>query len=48
MLHTIERAVGLYYDQKDAWNKLIQKAMWEDNSWEKSANKYVELYSSLM
>lgn len=48
MLNTIRRAVYFYCNQKDTWNELVKKAMWEDNGWQKSANKYIELYSSIM
>ncbi|MDT8719498.1 glycogen synthase GlgA [Clostridium sp. 19966] len=48
MLYTIQRAVHYYYDEKKIWNSLVRTAMWEDNSWSKSANKYVELYNSMM
>ena len=48
MLNTIKRAVHIYYNEKDTWCKLVKKAMWEDNGWQKSANKYIELYSSIM
>ena len=48
MLFTIQRAVHFYYERKDVWYELVRRAMWEDNSWYRSANKYVELYSSIM
>lgn len=48
MLYTVQRAVHYYYDRKDIWYEMVRRAMWEDNSWYRSANKYVELYSSIM
>ena len=48
MLHTIQRAVHFYYDEKNVWQDLVKRAMWEDNSWQRSANKYIELYSSIL
>lgn len=48
MLNTIRRAVHYYYNEKDTWCNLVKKAMWEDNGWQRSANKYIELYSSIM
>jgi starch synthase len=46
MLYTIKRAVTLYED-KSVFNTLIKRALKEDNSWTTSAQKYIELYSSL-
>ncbi|WP_163195784.1 glycogen synthase GlgA [Clostridium thermarum] len=48
MLYTVRRAVQFYYDRKDVWNELVRKAMYEDNSWTRSAYKYIELYTSIM
>ncbi|WP_139902328.1 glycogen synthase GlgA [Clostridium thermarum] len=48
MLYTIRRAVQFYYDRKDVWNELVRRAMYEDNSWTRSAYKYIELYTSIM
>ncbi|OPJ56685.1 glycogen synthase GlgA [Clostridium oryzae] len=48
MLYTIQRAVKYYYDHKDIWESLIKRDMWEDNSWNRSARRYVELYSNIM
>ena len=47
MLNTIRRAVG-FYDNKQLWNELIKRAMLQDYSWNKSAHKYIELYSSVI
>lgn len=47
MLYAIERAVGLYYDYKDDWKKLIANAMNSDFSWDNISESYVELYSQL-
>jgi starch synthase len=48
MLNTRRRAVNLYYNEKGTWCELVKGAMWEDNGWQKSANKYIELYSSIL
>lgn len=45
MLFTIGRAVGLYQD-KELWNKLVTRAMSENNSWHNSAQKYMNLYKT--
>lgn len=47
MLYAIERAVGLYYDYKDDWKKLIANAMSADFSWDRISEQYVELYDRL-
>ena len=47
MLHVINYAMRTYYDDKKAWNKLVQNAMKQDFSWEVSADKYISLYSEI-
>lgn len=44
MLHAIDRAVKVYTEQPEEWDKLIVRAMETDFSWNKSAQKYEELY----
>lgn len=46
LLDTIKRTLELYKD-KDSWNKLVQNAMLSNNSWEKSAESYMNLYNNL-
>lgn len=48
MLFTLQRAVGLYYDNKDAFSKLIRQAMNEDFSWDSSSKQYIELYQNML
>ncbi|MGI6549746.1 MAG: glycogen synthase GlgA [Syntrophomonadales bacterium] len=43
-LDAISRAVNLYRNNPEAWNKLIHLAMNMDFSWNRSAIKYLELY----
>ncbi|MFP3867060.1 MAG: glycogen synthase GlgA [Desulfobacteraceae bacterium] len=43
LLVAIQRALSVYQDQT-AWNKLIHQAMGKDFSWDRSVQKYVELY----
>ncbi|MCI0530819.1 MAG: glycogen synthase GlgA [candidate division Zixibacteria bacterium] len=43
-LQAIERALEVYQDKK-RWQKLQQNGMKQDFSWEKAAEKYVELYN---
>jgi starch synthase len=44
MLDAIERALKVYKDNPDEWNKLIVRALKTDFSWNVSAKKYEELY----
>jgi starch synthase len=46
LLNTINRALDLYND-KVAWDKLVENAMLSNNSWESSAKNYMDLYNSL-
>ncbi len=46
-LFAIDRALEMY-KSKTQWNALIRNAMIQDWSWEKSANKYVELFKSVL
>ena len=38
------RAARLFWDNRDAWNKLVTQAMSQDFSWTRSADKYLDLY----
>ena len=44
--YSIHRAVELY-DDKEKMTELIKQIMQIDNSWEKSAEKYIDLYQSI-
>ena len=48
MLNTIRYAEHIYYDKKREWNKMVDRAMAEDFSWEVSAKKYQEMYDWLI
>ncbi len=48
MLNTIRYAEHIYYDRKREWNKMVDRAMAEDFSWEVSAKKYQEMYDWLI
>lgn len=47
MGETINYAIKLYQD-KNIWGKIMTNAMKSDNSWEKSTEKYADLYKKLM
>lgn len=38
------RAARLFWDNRDAWNKLVTQTMSQDFSWTRSADKYLDLY----
>lgn len=44
MIKTIERALKLYNTNPEAWEKLVLKALQLDYSWNKPAQKYMDLY----
>ena len=44
MLNTIRYAKYIYYTKKREWNKIIDRGMAQDFSWNNSAKKYEELY----
>ncbi len=48
LLFTIKRAVGLFRNDREAWDKLVQNAFASDFSWKNSAQKYIELYQGLI
>lgn len=47
MRYIIEYAYQVFRDDKKAWGDLIQRAMQQDFSWNKSAREYEKLYDSL-
>lgn len=47
MLETIDQALTVYYDEPDQWDKLIEQAMQQDFSWEKSTKSYIKQYKAL-
>lgn len=48
MMATVRYAEQVYYDNKDAWNGLVWRAMCKDFSWRASAEKYQQLYDELL
>ena len=47
MVQTVQRAVEVY-NSTDQWKKIRTKAMELDFSWDKSAQKYINLYNQLL
>ena len=48
MLNTIRNAERIYYDKKRDWNKMVDRAMAADFSWNNSARQYEEMYNWLI
>ncbi len=48
MMATVRYAEKVFYDQKREWNKMVDRAMQKDFSWEHSALQYQELYDWLI
>jgi len=46
LLDGVARSTAVFED-KESWRRLVQNAMAEDFTWEKSARRYLELYESL-
>ena len=47
MLNSIKQAINVYKDKKE-WQKIIKNAMKADFSWSRSAQKYLQVYKSLI
>jgi len=47
LLDTIKKAATIYR-QKDKWERLADRAMVEDNSWNKSSKQYMDIYESML
>lgn len=47
MMNTINYAKNVYYNHKREWNKLVDRGMSCDYSWNSSARKYEQLYNTL-
>ena len=47
MLGAVRYAQSVYYDKKRSWNKIVDRAMAADFSWNHSAKQYEELYEEL-
>ena len=45
MLNTIRSAEKLFYENKREWNKMVDRAMAKDFSWNSSARQYEEMYN---
>jgi len=48
LLFTVQRAFGIYQENKPVWNNIRLKALNSDFSWNRSAEAYIEIYKSLL
>ncbi|MBQ6814316.1 MAG: glycogen synthase GlgA [Lachnospiraceae bacterium] len=48
MLGTIRYAMDTYYNKKREWNKMVDRAMMANFSWDVSARKYEQIYRNLL
>ena len=47
MMATVRYAEQIFYDHKRDWNKIVERAMAQDFSWNNSARQYEKLYDEL-
>lgn len=47
MLETIRHAKNIFFQKKREWNKIVDRGMAKDFSWNSSARQYEELYNKL-
>ena len=47
MMATVRYAEKIYYDKKRDWNKIVERGMSKDFSWNSSAKQYEELYDDM-
>lgn len=47
MLDTLRYAKQVFFNKKREWNKIVERAMMQDFSWNDSARKYEELYQEI-
>ena len=48
LLESIDRALNLYWNDRDGFYNMRKRVMLEDHSWGSSAKKYMELYSKIL
>ncbi|MCR4588683.1 MAG: glycogen synthase GlgA [Lachnospiraceae bacterium] len=48
MMAAVRNAERIYYDKKREWNKMVDRGMAMDFSWQASANQYQEMYDWLI
>lgn len=48
LLFTAQRAIKIYREDKDTWQRLRAQAFQQDFSWKNSASQYIQLYEQLI
>ena len=48
MMATVRYAERIYYDRREQWNQIVERAMAQDFSWGSSAHEYQDLYDWLI
>ena len=44
----VRYAERIYYDNREEWNRIVERAMLKDYSWQSSARQYEEMYNLLI
>jgi starch synthase len=44
LFRTVQAAIRVYSEDREAWERLMRQGMQEDHSWETSAREYVKVY----
>lgn len=47
MMHVVDYAMNIYYNNREQWNGIVKNAMKADFSWDVSAQKYIAMYRDL-
>ena len=48
LFNTIKRALSLFWEQPEQWQKLVKNAMEQDFSWARSGVEYLQLFQQAM
>ncbi len=48
MLHVINYSKDIFFNKKRQWNQMVERGMRADFSWKSSAEKYCDLYNTLL
>ena len=48
MEHTIDYALSVYYNNKEAWDRMVQRAMKAKLDWDRSSDEYINVFNALL
>lgn len=48
LLFTAKEAISVYKQHPDTWSNMVRSAMYNDFSWDKSADEYINLYQDIL